>query len=58
MWRESDRRAATKDTTSLALVPIDAPLPLASPVVVVAPLGHRVEGLALHQIIALLRELA
>ena len=34
------------------------PLPLASTVVVVAPSGHRVEGLSLQQVALLLQELS
>ena len=45
---------------SLALVPIDVPeiLPMGPGLTVIAPSGHRVEGLAFGQVAALLRELA
>jgi hypothetical protein len=59
MWRRSDERALKTESESLALVPIEAPLlPVASGLSLVAPSGYRIEGLALDQIVALLRELA
>lgn len=57
-WRFQMWRAAKEEPQPLALVPIETPLRFASTVVVVAPSGHRVEGLALDQVVALLRELA
>ena len=57
MWR---RTASLKSKESLALVRIETPgiefVP--SGLSVTAPSGHRVEGLALAQVIVLLRELA
>ena len=56
LWRQEVRGLEEKQP--LALVPIETPLPLASMVVVVAPSGHRVEGLSLQQVALLLQELA
>jgi hypothetical protein len=58
--RERRAAAAAAEETPLALVPIDTPS-YASPVAgltVTTPSGHRVDGLTLEQVVALLRELA
>jgi hypothetical protein len=60
-WRFRMWRDATKTKSpSLALVPIDTvgPLALGSRPVLIAPTGHRVEGLAISELITLLRELS
>jgi hypothetical protein len=59
MWRRFDERARKAGRASLALVPIEAPpLSTTSEVSLVTPSGYRLEGLALDQVVALLRELA
>jgi hypothetical protein len=55
-WQGQSTAARTKET-GVALVRIDTPLSPSS-VVLVSPAGYRVEGLALEQLAALLRELA
>ena len=54
IWR---RELSRKETRAEAMLP-SVPLPLVSTVVVVAPSGHRVEGLSLQQVALLLQELA
>lgn len=71
MWRRAAERQALRkpktarlespecESESLALVPIEVTgLPMSTALVVVAPSGHRVEGLSLAQVAELLRELA
>ncbi len=52
------RRKPPAPPESMALVPIEVAPITAAPVAVVAPSGYRVEGLALDQVVRLLRELA
>lgn len=62
MWQRAATRAARATglaTEPLALVRVETPdlLPVTS-LTVVTPSGHRVEGLGLTQVVALLREIA
>jgi hypothetical protein len=60
MWRKAFAKAKTKPKSeALALVEIEAPttLPIGTGLALVAPSGHRVEGLTIHQVATLLREL-
>lgn len=56
MWRDAMKHKAPP----LALVPIDTlgPVSLGGRSVLIAPTGYRVEGLAISELITLLRELA
>jgi hypothetical protein len=58
-WQRAEPAAVTAPVETLALVPIETPawVPMTGPTVV-TPAGYRVEGLAVEQIAALLRELA
>jgi len=63
VWRiaswQDQVAAGRSNETGVALVRIDTPMALSSSgVVLVTPSGYRVEGLALVQVAALLRELA
>jgi hypothetical protein len=60
LWRRDAMAVADEYAKSLALVQIETPAFELTPAViaVVAPSGHRVEGLSLGQVITLLRELA
>lgn len=66
LWRRSEARSPKPEPEPevapepLALVPIEmaVTLPMHSGISVIAPSGYRVEGLALDQVAALLRELA
>lgn len=64
LWRRIEARSPKPEPElapePLALVPIEMPvtLPMHSGISVVAPSGYRVEGLALDQVAALLREFA
>jgi hypothetical protein len=59
LWHKAAARPPKGERESLAMVRIDAPaLPMAPRVVLVAPSGYRIEGLALDQLVALLRELS
>ena len=52
-------RVTQDDAEPLALVPIEVPaFPAVQALTLVTPAGYRVEGLALEQLVALLRELA
>lgn len=55
-WQEEP--AARRNDAALALVPIETPIWVPSGPTIVTPTGYRVEGLAVEQIAALLRELA
>jgi hypothetical protein len=55
-WQDQAAAARSKET-GVALVRVDTPFSSSS-VVLVTPSGYRVEGLALEQLAALLRELA
>ena len=59
-WRFTTwRRVDLHTPESLALVPIDVPMmSTTSGIAIVTPPGYRIEGLALDQVVALLRELA
>lgn len=57
-WRQQ-ATGADRQPAGLALVPIETPAMLvASPLALIAPSGHRIEGLSLEQAVAALRELA
>jgi hypothetical protein len=57
-WQDQVAAARAKET-GVALVRIDTPIALSSSgVVLVTPSGYRIEGLAMEQVAALLRELA
>lgn len=62
VWRIAswqDQVAGRSKEPGVALVRIDTPMALSSSgVVLVTPSGYRIEGLALEQVAALLRELA
>jgi len=53
-----DEQPATSGDVALALVQIETPAWVSGGPTVVSPSGYRVEGLAVAQIVALLRELA
>ena len=55
LWR---RAAAQAKSEALALVRVDVPRMEPMGLCLVAPSGHRVEGLALAQVVSLLRDLA
>jgi hypothetical protein len=58
-WRFTTwRKMPAARPESLALVPIETAPMASAPLAVVTPSGYRVEGLALDQIVSLLRELA
>jgi hypothetical protein len=59
-WRFRTWRTAltTVESAALALVPIETSAYTSSRPIVVTPAGYRVEGLAISEIVALLRELA
>lgn len=58
-WRRAPTQDATRASASLALVRVETPEPPpAMGLALVTPSGHRVEGLVLAQVVALLRELA
>jgi len=57
MWRRDETAAREPESESLAMVRVETPASLPSGLAVVTPTGHRVEGLGLEQVIALLREL-
>lgn len=59
MWRQVAGRPAKSEGEALAFVPIDTSTLLGMPrAALVTPSGYRVEGLAMEQLAALLRELA
>jgi hypothetical protein len=58
MWRRD--AAAAREAEPVAMVRVETPPEILPPsgLTVVMPTGHRIEGLGLEQVIALLRELA
>ncbi len=61
-WRREAAHAPavepTREPEQLALVPIAMTMPTTTAIVVIAPSGHRIEGLTLEQAVAVLREFA
>lgn len=57
-WRRNAAVVTAREPEQLALMPIAMTMLTATTIVVVAPSGHRIEGLSLEQAVAVMRELA